>query len=158
MKKSVIAVIAAIVVLVACCAIFVSCLYFLRVDGQADVFIQFDQDNERFVQKLDGDEKEFVISLLDRKIEYKEAYSCGFSSSLALLVDQRYYYIASDGCPFILDVETNKYIHITYEEKAALAELFGKYGGVVHVERMRDGGNDGSYPAWGEFFVVSPTN
>ncbi len=74
MKKSVIAVIAAIVVLVACCAIFVSCLYFLRVDGQADVFIQFDQDNDRFVQKLDGDEKEFVISLMDRKIEYKEGY------------------------------------------------------------------------------------
>ena len=102
------------------------------ISTEASVRIQFQGQGKPESRTLVREEAQRLISILRDRREYRENYSCGFSEELSILIDGVEYDIASDGCPFLLDTSTGLFFEISKEEKQILAELFAKYGGLVH--------------------------
>ena len=105
-----------------------------KIPSNAIIWIQFERNGQLEKHLLKQNEAKLIIDILDNHIEYYENYSCGFSSSLAVIVDDKSFFIASDGCPFLLDFSTNRFITISKAEKKAMAKLFAEYGSIVFFE------------------------
>ena len=103
-----------------------------KIPAEASVRIQFQDQGKTQAWSLAREEAQRLISILRDRREYRENYSCGFSADLSIVIDGVEYDIASDGCPFLLDTSTGLFFEISKEEKQILAELFAKYGGLVH--------------------------
>ena len=101
-------------------------------ESNSTVFIQFEIDGQIEYRQLDKDDTSQIIEILDDRFEYRENYSCGFSASSAIVIDGVSYYIASDGCPFLLDTSSNLYFKISKENKHEISNIFAKYGGIVY--------------------------
>lgn len=104
----------------------------VKLSKDSCVVIQYERDGKKSMQELEKDDAKIIVDILDKHVEYKENYSCGFSDALAIIIDQRTFYIASDGCPFILDTTNNLFIKISKNEKHTISDIFSKHGGIVY--------------------------
>ena len=95
------------------------------------MFIQFEYCGHIECHQLTSQEATRIIEILDNHFEYRENYACGFSENSAILINGVAFYVASDGCPFLLDTSTNLFFKISREGKQEISSIFAEYGGIV---------------------------
>lgn len=103
----------------------------VSIDGSAGGTVTYQVRNVRFTDQLTEEEVAAVIRVLDGKREYTAtaAPNCGFSRTVSITIDGTTYALAMDKCPAVKNMETQKYIDISNDERNVLEQLFISRGG-----------------------------
>lgn len=120
-------------------AFLLSALLLVSLCGCHKVSIDATEGTVRFRQgriqviadDLTADEVETVRQVLNGKKEYVATgvAGCGFSRDVSITIGKTTYALAMDKCPAVKNMETNRFIDITNEERKLLEEIFIERGG-----------------------------
>jgi hypothetical protein len=92
--------------------------------------VRFEYGDEDILTDLSEEDLNTIKEIFDNKKLYKDNPSCGFSESIAVLLndDSQIFCIARDTCPIIYSKNEGLYFKISDEENTLLRNLLIKYG------------------------------
>jgi len=100
-------------------------LYFLERDGTTGIFT-----NHKFL--IVDDEDITVLRKILRGRTTRDSPSCGFSINIAITMYGRgeniTFCLALDGCPIIRVNDSDRFISISYSQRASLDDIFSRFG------------------------------
>lgn len=92
--------------------------------------VRFEYGDENILTDLSEEDLNTIREIFDDKKLYKDNPSCGFSESIAVLLndDSQIFCIACDTCPIIYNKNEGLYFKLSDEENILLRNLLKKYG------------------------------
>ena len=92
--------------------------------------VRFEYGDKDILTDLSEEDLNTIKEIFNNKRLYKDNPSCGFSESIAVLLndDAQIFYIACDTCPIIYYKNEGLYFKISDEENTLLRNLLKKYG------------------------------
>ena len=128
MKKPMMYLLGGLVILALLTLLFIRQYRRLSIDvwDNVSIFSTYNK-TENTAVVVENDAKR-LKAILNNKHLYHEEHSCGFSDDFGLSISGRILWIASDGCPYIYDCESGRYLTISKKDRQEILDLFSKYG------------------------------
>ncbi len=106
-----------LVVLICGVLIFINSNRVIFKDKDA-IVMQFIHGEKNITHQLTDEENKKIIDILNNKNLINKfvmgELSCGFSDNVCFFTNDEIFEVASDGCPYIFAVNSNKYIAVSY--------------------------------------------
>ena len=74
------------------------------------------------------DDLETIKEIFNNKILYSDNPSCGFSKNISVIIGNKTFCFACDGCKIIYLLEENKYFSLSEKEYETLNQVLFSYG------------------------------
>ena len=118
-----------------CSFLICVCLTFLlcsceRVDINKDmsVSLMFEHGDVCVDTQLSQQEAETVLSIIDKKVLYRDNPSCSFDEKISFRIDGEIYAPACDDCCIVKECNSGKYFNISRGDRDIIEDIFSAYG------------------------------
>lgn len=129
MKKSLLLLVAAMLIIVAVSGVVYLCVNRVDMGFAKEAEVCFIYENTDALHQLNDEELELLKAVFDDKRMYKDNPSCGFSEDISVKFNkEQTFCIARDTCPIVYWKEKDRYIKLSEEEKTQLYDLLEPYG------------------------------
>ena len=101
----------------------------VHVNEAQPVTLTFHYEGTNVEAQLTDEEAGQIMELLDGKTLHRDQLACGFDENISLMVGDKRYCPACDGCCFVKDAGSGMYFKITQAERNLIDRVFAAHGG-----------------------------
>lgn len=99
-----------------------------KIDAENEGVVRFVYSDKNIETRLSNDDLNKIADILSEKQLYYSEPACPFSEDIAIIIDNKTYCVAGDGCGIIYLMEKNLCFDLSDEENNEIRSLLENYG------------------------------